>query len=315
MKKGFVLILVLAIITMLTAGCSAFAEEASASGPEEEYVPKRIRLSESNRGPVKVEQKNGEVEYEALFSDGLLNKLEVELEDVDGAEYEVRFSAGGKIEYAEYETDDGEIYFDGSEWHNGNGEKVEGPDLSFIKKYFDGYRLKHPAYPHNTMGLVGLPLRELYPQLTRKWYHILPVDLTKEGVFRYPTVVSNMYYMGYCELTVQDGKVTVDYAVPLGNFTPEKQCMAWFTDIQEITPAFLDNPQSDYRYGKPVDIQTELKGQDTALLFMCNTVSYQIPLTDNFTFPAKFYSTSPSVQAVQRELRELLRKTESGAAE
>ena len=85
MKKEFVLILVLAIITMLTAGCSAFAEEASASGPEEEYVPKRIRLSESNRGPVKVEQKNGEVEYEALFSDGLLNKLEVELNTKSGS--------------------------------------------------------------------------------------------------------------------------------------------------------------------------------------------------------------------------------------
>ena len=51
-------------------------------------------------------------------------------------------------------------------------------------------------YPNNTMSMIGLPLRELKPGLTTRWYHVLPVDLTEEGSFRYQMAVSNLYCMG-----------------------------------------------------------------------------------------------------------------------
>lgn len=302
MKKRIRIFLLAAAGAVLLAG-SAGAEGAAAA---DEYVPKRIPLSDTNLNPVKMEQENGNVEYEAIFAGGTLAELEVELETGD-VEYEVKYDAAGNITSAEYETAAGEITYDGTAWHNSAGEPVEGPDLSFMKEYYDGYKLKHANYPHNTMGVLGLSLRDLFPQLTKKWYHVLPVDLTKEGVFRFPTIVSNMFYMGYCEVTIQDGKVTVDYAIPYGTFYPEEQCFAWFTDIGDITSEFLNNPQSDFRYGEPVDIRETLKGQDTALLFMCNRVSYQIPLQGgSYVFPARFVPTNTRVRAMREEMLQML---------
>ena len=160
------------------------------------------------------------------------------------------------------------------------------------------------------MGLVGLPLRELYPSLTSRWYHIVPVDLTHEGTFYYKTVASNMFYTGYAAVTIRDGKVTVDYVIPYGTFYVEKQCLAWFTSIGDITTAFLENPESSFRYGKPVDIREELKGQDTALLFMCNRVSYQVPLDYSGTFMSRFYTTGDEMKAYRRQLQNILDRME-----
>ena len=179
-----------------------------------------------------------------------------------------------------------------------------------MKDYFTDYKLEPMSYPRNTMGLVGLPLRELYPNLTSRWYHIVPIDLTQEGTFYYKTVASNLFYTGYAAVTIRDGKVTVDYVIPYGTFYVEKQCLAWFTSIGDITTAFLENPESSFRYGKPVDIREELKGQDTALLFMCNRVSYQVPLDQSGTFMSRFYTTGDEMQAYRRQLQGILDRME-----
>ena len=306
MKRFLLISLVLSLALVPVLLCPVLAEGADTSGMyEEEYVPIRVRNPDINWGPVKVEQEKGDVEYEASFRGGSLQTLEVELEE-DGEEYEVVYDAKGRIIRAEYESDAGEFTYDGRVWRNSKGKKVEGPDLSFLKEYFEDYRLDRESYPRNTMSLVGLPLRELYPKLTDKWYHVVPIDLTKEGVFRYKTAVSNIYYAGYCDVTVRDGTVTVDYAIPYGTFYVEKQCMAWFTSIEEITPAFLNNPESSFRYGKPVDIEKELKGQKIALLFMCNRVSYQVPFDSVYTFPARFFSRNEEYQAFRSGLMNLL---------
>ena len=291
--------------------CHAGAEGTApaATVQEDEYVPRRIRLCDINHGIVKIEQSNDDVEYEAQYSEGSLNELGVELE-TGGSEYEVLYSADGTILGAEYETDAGEITFDGTIWHDDSGNVVPGPDLSFMKEYFTDYKLEPMSYPRNTMGLVGLPLRELYPSLTSRWYHIVPVDLTHEGTFYYKTVASNMFYTGYAAVTIRDGKVTVDYVIPFGTFYVEKQCLAWFTNIGDITTAFLENPESSFRYGKPVDIREELKGQDTALLFMCNRVSYQVPLDQNGTFMSRFYTTGDAMKAYRRQLQSILDRME-----
>ena len=310
MKKLAALI-VLFLLFSLAAGCPAGAEETvpAATVQEDEYVPQRIRLCDINRGIVKIEQSDGDVEYEAQYSEGRLNELEVEVES-DDSECEVSYGPDGTILRAEYETDAGEITFDGRIWRDQSGNVVTGPDLSFMMEYFMNYKLEPMSYPRNTMGLVGLPLRELYPNLTSKWYHIVPIDLTQEGTFYYKTVASNLFYTGYAAVTIKDGKVTVDYVIPYGTFYVEKQCLAWFTSVGDITTAFLENPESSFRYGKPVDIREELKGQDTALLFMCNRVSYQVPLDQNGTFMSRFYTTGDAMKAYRRQLQDMLDRME-----
>ena len=273
----------------------------------DDYVPKRIGASSSGNCSGKVETSGNGVEYEAWYDDGSLEQLEIDLEKDDGTEYEVLYDAGGKILRAEYEADGGEMVFDGSVWKDASGKTAEGPDLSFMQEYFSAYPSGGEVYPHNTMCVLGLPLREVNPDLTDRWYHVLPVDLSKEGVFRYRMAVSNLYILGYCEITVRDGKVTVDYAIPNASVYPERQCMAWFTSLGEITSAFLESPSSDDRFGKPVDIREDLKGQEIALLFICNQVSYRVPPG----YDARVAPSSDAMRAYQKPLRELLQRTES----
>lgn len=251
------------------------------------------------------DKKEPEPDYEATYEDGRLKELEIEIELKDGTEYEVVFDRNRKILRAEYETDDGEIYYDGSAWHDEDGNEVEGPDLSFMNKYFKAYKLEGYWYGNNTVSLVGLSLREMDPQLTNKWYQVVPIDLTQEGVYRYPLAAGNMYYMGTCIVTVQDGTVTTDYTLPHGHVAPESDCLMWFTDIKDITTDFLEAPVGDYQFGEPVSIADDLKGQEIALLFICNHVTFRIPLTSGGVMPSKYYRGNQKVRSLLREFEDL----------
>ncbi len=144
-------------------------------------------------------------------------------------------------------------------------------------------------YPKNTMGLVGYSLRDL--GITDKWYHVVPVDLTKDGIYKIPMAASNMYLMGYAVVTVQGDDVTVTYEQPrhsFGNFTVNSECVKWFASIDEITDEFCDAPQSDLTFGQTVS-KAELG--DMAYLFVCNGVTYCLPLTDDGYYPARYYTS------------------------
>ncbi len=295
-----ILALTLALAVCLTAAC----EEAGGADAGGEYVPQRYWMQGAND---KLEQEDGNAEYEALYDRGTLNRLEVELEDGSGEEYEVLYDTAGEIIYAEYENAGSQISYDGSVWRDESGNVTNGPDLSFAKPYFTNYKPEPALYPHNTMGLAGLPLRELNPGLNT-WLHVVPVDLTEEGVRRYPMLAGNMFYLGWCDVTVQDGKVTVDYLIPQGNITPEEQCVAWFTDVSGITQDFVDRPQSEYRFGEPADIATALQGQDTALLFIRNRVSFEIPLGRTIAIPVRFYVSNELYQEMKQEMLELYQR-------
>lgn len=265
----------------------------------------RTYVFESSEG----DDDDGVPEYEATFSQGHLKQLGVEIGLDNGTEVEVVFDSNKKILRAEYETEAGEIIFDGSVWRNGKGELVEGPDLAFMEKYFDAYRVECTWYGYNTMSLVGLSLRDMYPNLTNRWYQVVPVDLTKEGRFYYPTAVSNMYYLGGCYVTVKDGFVTTDYMLPTGQVYPKSDCLMWFTDISEITTEFLESPTtSPYEFGKPVSIKDDLKGQDIALLFICNQVTFRVPLTNGGAMPVRYYRGQPKVQDALAEYEVLLKR-------
>ncbi len=276
------------------------------------YKPAREDDSwELSWGKIVVEQegngnkKEPEPDYEATYEDGRLQELEIEIELKDGSEYEVVFDRNKKILRAEYETDDGEIYFDGSAWHDGDGNEVEGPDLSFTKKYFNEFKLEGIWHGNNTVSLVGISLRDKYPQLTDKWYQVVPIDLTQEGVSRYPLAAGNMYYMGFCIVTVKDGTVTTDYTLPHGHAATESDCLMWFTDISEITTEFLEAPVGAYQFGQPVSISDDLKGQDIALLFICNHVTFRLPLTNGGVMPRKYYRSNQKVRTMLRGFEEL----------
>ena len=272
---------------------------------DDHYEPARGDSFSRDSAVHTYEQEDDDVEYEVTFGHGKLQELEVEVEP-DKSEYEVRYSSDGRILTAEYETADGQIYFDGKTWHDEDGKETEGPDLDFIREYYDSFKVKGQWYNNNTVSLIGIPLREHFPRLTRKWYHIVPVDLTHDAVYVYPLAASNLYYMGSCRILVRGGTVTVDYSLPRGLAFVKRNCLMWFTDLSQITHDYLENPSSPFRFGEPVSIRDQLNGQDVAILFICNRVTYRIPLTNGGGMPKKYWRGSPQVKQREADMLRLL---------
>ena len=279
--------LLTAMMLVLSFG-AALAEEA-VSLMADPYVPQRVGNVSVNRGPERIEQTDGKgTEYDARYADGKLKELDVKVKKPKtGKELNVKYNGKGEILSARYFNGGMELTYDGKVWRDMLGNIGEGPSRALMRRYYNSYYPYGDWYRNNTMGLVGVSLRDQYPGLTDKWYNVIAVDLTQEGAWSYPMAVSNKYYMGRCIVTVRDGKVTVDYTIPNGRFFVKDQCMAWFTDVKDITPQFLNNPRSSFRYGQPVSVQDDLGGKDVALLFICNHIDYCVPLLKDAARPSR----------------------------
>lgn len=285
------------------------------TGTLSDYVPERTSGDLNWDGMYINTEANGygQPEYEARFANGKLRELEIEVEYSDGREIEVAFSGDRRILRAEYETENVQIYFDGSTWRDQDGNETEGPDLQFMEAYFDKFHIG-TWYPYNTMSLVGLSLRDMFPERTNKWYQVVPVDLTKEGTTTYRTAVSNMFYFGDCTVTIQNGTVTTDYRIPMGDADVNSDCLMWFTDAGEITTEFLDHPEGKYQFGQPVSIREDLKGQDIALLFICNQVTYRDPLTKSGGRLRSYYRDVKPVRDSLKEYEALYERMQQNNA-
>ncbi len=170
-------------------------------------------------------------------------------------------------------------------------------------------------FDHNTLGLVGLPLRDLYPDLTSKWYNIVPVDLTVQGRQTYPMAASNVFSMGSAYVDVQGDSVTVTYELPSASgargqtyLTLEDECLAWFTSASDITSDFLNAPSSSLQFGESVSIKDTLGGADTALLFICNHVSYRQPCFGDTGYLTRFWPNSSEWKDYRESLTTLLER-------
>lgn len=129
-------------------------------------------------------------------------------------------------------------------------------------------------YPNNTVCAIGIGLREEYPELTDKWYHVVPIDLTQDGETVLPLVATNLYFIGEATVTVEDGKVTVTYEYKNGRMVENQPVLNWFTSIDEITTEYLEAPEGKYEYGQAVDIEEDLDNAGLGYLFICNNISY-----------------------------------------
>ena len=306
MKRTVLILCAVLFAAMFLIPCQGMAEGSA----EEYYTPGRIAVPKTGLPfSIKTEQEHGNIEYEAILNGTAMEQLTAEYE-TDDMECEVVYDILGNVTSAEYEWDDSEIFFDGRSWTDEDGNAVEAPDIDFMRGYYNDFQLEPlQIYKNNTLGLVGLCLREMDRNLTDKWYHVVPVDLTKEGTTQYDLASGNLFYMGTCDVTVADGKVTVDYAVPEGvTVHPEKQCLAWFTELSGITTEFLNNPESTFRFGEAVDIQEDLQGKEVALLFICNRISFMLPLAGSYYFPKDFHYLNPELKVYRQELMTLLER-------
>lgn len=196
----------------------------------------------------------------------------------------------------------------------------EGYDLAKLTEMYPPLTIGRPEptptpnrynwYPHNTLGLIGLPLRDLYPDLTDKWYNVVPVDLTRQGTQTFPLAASNLYYMGSACVEVSGDSVTVTYETPSGQWKPylkvEDETLAWFTSAADITADFLNNPAGETKFGEAVSIAGDLKGQDVALLFICNHVTYRQPFFGETGYLTRYWPNLSRWKEYRRNLQALM---------
>ena len=331
MKKITALILMVALLAVCIA--PAFADRPV---PDDGYVPKREWRLCNGKGAYYLNQSSSVEDsweggsYKAnitktgIFGSNKLQGLEVTenytREDeyfghIDGKFHVVVTSSGqivsGEEEYWEMDESGAKTkkkaVYDGKVWRDSEtGEELGwGTDYSWL---VEDYEPEFKWYK-NTVCLLGLPIRDLKPSLTDKWYTIVPVDLTHDATYTYPMIAGSIYYLGECQVTVKDGQVTTDFSLPEGLCWDEKHCLQWFTSLDDITTDFLNNPVGAHTFGQPVSIANDLKGQDVALLFICNQAEYRIPLFySNKCFLTRFYSTQDHVKAAQADMTALLAK-------
>lgn len=163
-------------------------------------------------------------------------------------------------------------------------------------------------YPDNTMGLVGLPLRDTFPGLTSKWYHVVPVDLTVEGTTTIPMVASNLFLISNAHVTVEGDNVTVTYdgLSPHGYGWVNDECVAWFTSVDEITTEWIANPESDLEFGQTISRANDLGNAEIALLFVCNHVTYRQPYFTNDAYLPRYWHNLEQWKAYRADLTALL---------
>ena len=311
MKKIIALLLTIALL--IACAATAFAS-GTADVPDDGYEPARELRLNYGRGSYTLNQTDDYVDYSAVFSGGKMKKLDAVIEE-ETVRIKFTFTGDGKLTDGEWAwEEEGKQYryvYNGKHWvDTKTGKKVTDDKIltEIAGYYYDEYKPEWKWYM-NTVSLLGLPIRDLRPNLTKRWYHIVPVDLSKDAYYTYPMVAGTLFYLGECQVRVQDGKVTVDYSLPQGLTYPKSHCLQWFTSMDEITSDFLENPKGAYKFGEPVSIADDLKGQDVALLFICNRASYRIPLTySGQGFLTRYYPTSNDVRAVQADMMKLLER-------
>ena len=128
-------------------------------------------------------------------------------------------------------------------------------------------------------------------------------DAQKELVTNYGTLTaaestyeSLIPYTVTIASDIENGTVKTDYTLPPGEAYPMSHCLMWFTDISEITADFLNDPAGTYEFGKPYSIRDDLGGKEIALLFICNRVTFRLPLSGNGAMPAHYRRGKAAVQ-------------------
>jgi len=143
-----------------------------------------------------------------------------------------------------------------------------------LRKLREAYVPKEKIYFNNTVCAFGPQFRNVSSNLTREWYMFTPVDLSEEGTQTYELIGGGMYVIGLVTVTVEDGKVTVDYEYFSKDIEDGREYFTFFPDFDSITRKDMDNFQKRFVYGKSYSIEDKLGGDTDVILFVCNTATF-----------------------------------------
>ena len=180
--------------------------------------------------------------------------------------------------------------------HADMGLKLVAPkDEKMTRQWFES----------NTVCLRGLYIRDFAPELTGKWYNVVPIDLTNQGRQTFDLVAGNLYFVGKAYVDIEDGSLTLTYDYYMSDIaTPVSECAALFTSMDELTAEYLEDPTPNFTVGKPV----KLDGSETALLFVFNRLSYTNPYDSLNHLLTRYWPNHPRYMKSQAAMKDLLTK-------
>ncbi len=160
-------------------------------------------------------------------------------------------------------------------------------------------------YPNNTVSTMGLSFREVKPELTKKWYHFTPIDLSREGEQVIPLMASNVYIVGRVYVNVKGDEVTVTYMArgqgSAGTFRVHSEFFTFFPDLASVTEVEPEQLGEGFKFGEPISIEKDLNGDTNVLLFVRNVATYR----DYYTGDMRHVRYWPNLKQ-HKEYREAL---------
>lgn len=134
-------------------------------------------------------------------------------------------------------------------------------------------------FPNNTVSTMGLSFREVKPELTKKWYHFTPIDLSRDGEQVIPLVASNAFIVGRVYVNVKGDEVTVTYMArgqgSAGTFRVHSEFLTFFPDLASVTEVEPEKLGEGFKFGEPISIEKDLNGDTNVLLFVRNVATYR----------------------------------------
>ena len=110
----------------------------------------------------------------------------------------------------------------------------------------------------------GVPLRDLLPEITNKWYMLLPVDTSVLGVKTYPLIADNQYIIGEIQINIEQDQLTVSSQYTDDRTVPLKTILHFYNNLEELTPKRIVYRYKGYQLDQPVKL--ERFGEDETLL-------------------------------------------------
>ena len=127
-------------------------------------------------------------------------------------------------------------------------------------------------YTDNTACTMGPAFRD-ETSLTDKWFRFTPVDLSVDGTQTFDLIGSNLYIIGKVNVTVADGKVTVDCEYVSKDVKVKEEFCTFLPSLADVT-TLEQSELKNFPFGEEISIADDLAGDTKVLLYICNVVDY-----------------------------------------
>ena len=169
-------------------------------------------------------------------------------------------------------------------------------------------------YPNNTACSFGPQFREVRPELTDKWYMFTPINLSIQGRQEYELVAGNFYVIGKVYVDVADDRLVVSYEYFYDKQGGTTETVSeFFTFFPNLASVFDVEPEDlegeSFRFGQPISIDEDLRGDTSVLLYVCNRVNYCSYPIDGQRL-SRFFINRPDRVALRSEMLTMMRQTE-----